>query len=233
MLKDLGQVGTWLSRQGFDAADLSEEGLRDYLADRQEAGRRQLPGPRGMLPLLTFLRESGASPVPQAVRSPLEVLLVRYLSWMAQERGLSPATMLRCENTARRFPSQRAVVGGVFTPQGLTGADLNAFLLRECARVSAGSAKGRVAELRSLMRFLHLDGVMPVRLGAAVPLADVLSRSEWAADTDITDVTPESGQRTHAATARGRSLSKLTNTVRPNQPVLSLPIDKRCQNTAT
>ncbi|WP_329375626.1 tyrosine-type recombinase/integrase [Streptomyces sp. NBC_01483] len=51
----------------------------------------------------------------------------------------------------------------------MTGSDLNAFLLRECARVSTGSAKGRVAELRSLMRFLHLHGVTPLRLGAVVP----------------------------------------------------------------
>lgn len=47
--------------------------------------------------------------------------------------------------------------------------DVNAFLLRECARVSAGSAKGRVAELRSVLRFLYLQGITPLRLGTAVP----------------------------------------------------------------
>jgi site-specific recombinase XerD len=169
MLKDFGQVGMWLSRQGLDAADLSEDGLLDFLADRREAGRRRLPGPRGMVPLLMFLRETGASPIPQVVLSPLEALLARYRLWMVRERGLSPATILRYENTSRRFLAEQAVVGGVFAPEQLTGSDLNAFLLRECARVSTGSAKGRVAELRSLMRFLHLDGVIPVRLGAAVP----------------------------------------------------------------
>ena len=54
-------------------------------------------------------------------------------------------------------------------PAGLTGADINAFLLRECGRVSAGSAKGRVAELRSVLRFLYLQGITPLRLGTAVP----------------------------------------------------------------
>jgi site-specific recombinase XerD len=77
--------------------------------------------------------------------------------------------MLRYENTARRFLAEQATADGTFSPHALTGADLNAFLLRECARVSAGSAKGRVAELRSLMRFLHLHGVTPVKLGGAVP----------------------------------------------------------------
>ena len=59
--------------------------------------------------------------------------------------------------------------GEVFDPASLSGADINAFLLRECARVSAGSAKGRVAELRSVLRFLYLRGITPLRLGTAVP----------------------------------------------------------------
>jgi integrase len=54
-------------------------------------------------------------------------------------------------------------------PAVLTGADVNVFLLRECARVSAGSAKGRVAELRSILRFLYLQGITTRRLGTAVP----------------------------------------------------------------
>jgi site-specific recombinase XerC len=88
---------------------------------------------------------------------------------MCQERGLSASTMLRYENTARRFLTKHAMTGGQVAPELLTGADLNAFLLRECGRVSSGSAKGRVAELRSLMRFLHLSGVTSTKLGAAVP----------------------------------------------------------------
>lgn len=169
MLKDLGQVGLWLSGQGLDARDLDEEQLKQHLSDLRSAGRRRVAGPRGMVPLLTFLREVGVVPAAQAIASPTESLLERYRSWMESERGLSASTMLRYENTARRFLAEQATAGGVFAPDSLTGADLNAFLLRECARVSAGSAKGRVAELRSLMRFLHLHGVTPVKLGGAVP----------------------------------------------------------------
>jgi integrase len=51
----------------------------------------------------------------------------------------------------------------------LTGADVARFLLGECGRVSIGSAKGRVAELRSLLRFLHLRGVTPIALAESVP----------------------------------------------------------------
>jgi site-specific recombinase XerD len=169
MLKDLGQAGLWLSGQGLEARDLDEERLEQHLADLRKAGRRRVAGPRGMVPLLKYLREAGAVPAAQAIESPAESLLERYRSWMESERGLSAATVLRYENTARRFLAEQATAGGVFAPRRLTGADLNTFLLRECARVSAGSAKGRVAELRSLMRFLHLHGVTPVKLGGAVP----------------------------------------------------------------
>ena len=169
MLKDLGQVGLWLSRHGLDAADLDEKRVDQHLSDLQQAGRRRVAGPRGMVPLLMFLREAGVVPAPQVTPAPADVLLERYRCWMESERGLSASTMLRYGNTARRFLAEQAMTDGQFTPDRLTGADLNAFLLRECARVSAGSAKGRVAELRSLMRFLHLHGVIPMKLGGAVP----------------------------------------------------------------
>lgn len=169
MLCDLGRVGQWLSKQGLEVADLSEERLEAYLDDRRRIVGRRVCGLRGMLPLLSHLREVGLVPLSLVAPSPTEALLVRYRSWMERERGLSAATMLRYEKTARRFLAEQAMIGGVFTPGGLTGAGLNAFLLRECARISAGSAKGRVAELRSLMRFLHLHGVIPMKLGAAVP----------------------------------------------------------------
>lgn len=169
MLKDLGQVGQWLHRERLEVADLSEDRLTEFLLDRRRAGRRRLAGVRGWLPLLTFLREIGVVPEAQFAATPLDLLLGRYRSWMHRERGLSEATMLRYENTAGRFLAQHAMTGDRLTPEQLTGADLNAFLLQECGRVSSGSAKGRVAELRSLMRFLHLSGVIAMKLGTAVP----------------------------------------------------------------
>ena len=169
MLKDLGQVGLWLSGQGLDVADLDEGRLNQHLLELQNSGRRRVAGPRGLVPLLTFLREAGVVPAPQVAPSSADVLLERYQHWMEFERGLSASTMLRYGNTARRFLAEQSMSDGKFTPDSLTGADLNAFLLRECTRVSAGSAKGRGAELRSLMRFLHLYGVIPMKLGGAVP----------------------------------------------------------------
>ena len=59
MLKDLGQAGLWLSGQGLEARDLDEERLEQHLSDLRKAGRRRVAGPRGMVPLLKYLREDG------------------------------------------------------------------------------------------------------------------------------------------------------------------------------
>lgn len=170
MLKDLGRVGLWSAAEGLEAADLNEERMAAFLTARRSAGHRRVPGPRAMVPLLGYLREAGVVAAAEPpVLTPLGALLGQYRSWMVGERGLAAATVLRYENIARRFLQEQACVDGVFEPAALTGVDVNDFLLRECARVSAGSAKGRVAELRSILRFLYLQGVTPLPLGTAVP----------------------------------------------------------------
>jgi site-specific recombinase XerD len=169
MLKDLGQVGLWSAAEGLGLADLNEQRMAAFLVARRAAGRRRALGIRAMAPLLGYLREIGVVPAASAPLTPLGELLAQYRSWMLQERNLAVSTVLRYENTARHFLHQQASTGGGFVPADLTGADINAFLLRECARVSAGSAKGRVAELRSILRFLYLQGITPLRLGTAVP----------------------------------------------------------------
>jgi site-specific recombinase XerD len=169
MLADLGRLGRWMSGEGLVTARLDEDAMAAFLAARQAAGRRRAVGPRAMMPLLSYLREAGITPAAKPPRTPLGALLGEYRMWLARERGLAAATVLRYESTARRFLQQQAMAGGVLKPAGLTGADVNAFLLRECGRVSAGSAKGRVAELRAVLRFLYLQGLTPLRLGTAVP----------------------------------------------------------------
>lgn len=169
MLKELGQVGRWLTVQDLEAQQLDEQRIAAFISARRAAGYRRVPGIRAMAPLLSYLREVGIVAEAPPLATPLGVVLDQYRTWLVDERGLAPSTVLRYVNTARRFLSEQALADDVFTPTGLTGRDVNAFLLRECARVSAGSAKGRVAELRSVLRFLYLQDITPLRLGTAVP----------------------------------------------------------------
>lgn len=169
MLAVLGQLGRWMPGEGLKAAQLTEDSMVAFLAARRAAGRRPVLGIRGIVPVLTYLREVGVATAFIPPRTALRSLLGEYRTWLLEDRGLAVTTVCRYEATGRRFLEQQAVAGEVFEPAGLTGADVNAFLLRECGRVSTGSAKGRVAELRSLLRFLYLQGITPLRLGTAVP----------------------------------------------------------------
>ncbi|QCO98414.1 integrase [Arthrobacter sp. 24S4-2] len=168
MLKDLGQVGLWLSAEGLRPENLNEERMAAFLSARRGLGGSRNPGPRALVPLLRYLREIGVAPEVAPLLTPLSALLTQYRSWLIQERGLAPITVPRYKNAAHRFRDESSS-GGVFAPDALTGADINAFLLREFARVSAGSAKGLVAELRSILRFLYLQGIAGLSLGASVP----------------------------------------------------------------
>lgn len=119
---------------------------------------------------LTFLAGRGLlAPAAPLEPSPLEVLMASFRDWMVRERGLAGGTVIRYERTARRFLAEQVLRADALDVAGLTGADVNAFLLRECARVSAGSVKGRVAELRALFRFLYIEGLIPLQLGGAIP----------------------------------------------------------------
>ena len=190
MLKLLGQIGRWLEVENLAVTDLDESQLDRFIAARRAAGDRRCPGPRGMRPLLGFLRESTLISAPVEQTTALDGLLDRYQRWMVTDRGLAEATVLRYRKTARRFLNVHAMSKTGLDPTLLTGAAVNTFLLGECARVSAGSAKGRVGELRSLLRFLYLGGDTPAQLGTAVPPV-----GGWRLATIPQTVSPEAVQR--------------------------------------
>ena len=93
-----------------------------------------------------------------SVLSPVEALIGEYREWMIADRGLAAMTVLRYETLARRFLTARVTPADELGVTDLDGAVVSRFLLGECGRVCLGSAKGKVAEIRSLLRFLHVRG---------------------------------------------------------------------------
>ena len=84
MLKDLGQVGVWMSAAGLEVDQLDEDAMVTFLAARQAAGRRRALGPRGMIPLLAYLRDAGVTPVALPPQAPVEALLAEYRAWLVR-----------------------------------------------------------------------------------------------------------------------------------------------------
>lgn len=171
MLKVLGQVGRWMDDERVELGELDVAAVEAFRAVRRAGGGRRVASVGELRQLVGYLRQVGVM-VPEEARralTPLEGLLADYRWWLGVERDLAAPTVLRYEKLARRFLGERVTTEDELGARDLGGADVSAFLARECARVSLGSAKGRVAELRSLLRFLHLRGFTERSLAESVP----------------------------------------------------------------
>jgi len=170
MLKVVGQIGRWLQSEGLSIVDLDEETLGRFAAARRESGYRQVHFRGVFRVLLRFLRAMDAVPARAVVvPTALEALVENYRQWLIGERDLAATTVLRYESLARRFLSGDQPAGPLIDLTVLSGTRVSAFVLAESRRVSLGSARGRVAELRSLLRYLYLNGYVASDLSVSVP----------------------------------------------------------------
>jgi site-specific recombinase XerD len=204
----MARVSRWLEGEGLGASDLSSARVERMVAAWRSAAAPgvRVPTARSLVALVVHLRSEGVlAPEPEAARSALDDLLADYRGHLARDRGLAARTIDRYEGTARRFLEGRRAVGvGPTGAEVLTGGEVVSFLLGECSRLSVGSAKSRVADLRSLLRFLHLRGVTESRLAESVPpvagwrdarLIATLSAGEVAAILGSCDTSTGTGAR--------------------------------------
>ena len=167
MLAMAGGLGRWLDASGLAPGDLDQAAVTQFRGALRAAGMRCVPGARGLDPLLEYLNGQGVVSGRCLPAGPAGVLAERYRRWLVTDRGLAEATVVRYVKLARLFLDQ--YLTGRRGLESLSGADVVAFLLAESERLSVGSVKGRVGELRSLLRFLYLQGLTPRPLAVIVP----------------------------------------------------------------
>jgi integrase/recombinase XerD len=162
----LAHLSRWMEGCGLGACELTGERLAEFLAARREAGYTCWLSERGLAPLTAFLRGLGA--VPGADRAvavtTADVLLDRYRVYLESERGLAASTVRYCTDEARGF-----LAGREDRLAGLDAAEVSGFVAAECRLRSTGSAKILVTALRSLLRFLVVEGLAAPGLQDAVP----------------------------------------------------------------
>jgi integrase/recombinase XerD len=163
-------VSAWLDREGLGPGDLTRDVVETYFAARRAAGCVSHRTSASLKPLLGYLRVVGVAPEPaSAIESgPVEALLERYRRYLRVERCLAPVTIEGYVCRVRPFVERR-VVGTELRLESLVAGDVVAFVLSERPRRSRGSVKLTVTALRSLLRFLHVDGVLEEPLVRAVP----------------------------------------------------------------
>jgi integrase/recombinase XerD len=170
-IRVMAHLSQWMADEGVEPSELSQDRVEQFVALLRTQWKRPPTG-RTLGPLLCWLRDRQVvPPVTDTTQStPLDALVERYHDWLVEDRSLATSTVRRYEATARRFLEERRTVAGRRTGvEDLSGADVTAFLLGECSRLAVKSAKGVVTDLRSLLRFLFLEGLTPTALATAVP----------------------------------------------------------------
>lgn len=167
----MARVSSWMQVESLVPWGLSDEVVGRFLAERRAAGHRDYVTARAMAPLLAYLRELGvvpsASPTQPSTRA--EMLGERFRGYLAVERGLAKGTVIGYVDAVKPFLAALDEDG--LNLGELTAARVTAFVVARCPGQSRGAAKMTVTALRSLLGFLHVEGLIAGSLLGAVPSA--------------------------------------------------------------
>lgn len=164
----IAHLDRWLAAERLDVGDLSVATVDRYLRERRAAGYVNYRSIKAMRPLLSYLDRLGMLPVAEVTAGQVPALLERYAAYLISERGLTPGTARCYLDAIRPFVSSR-LSGDQLDLAGLTSADVTGFVLATCPGHAQGTAKLIVTALRSLLTFLHVEGVFASPLAGAVP----------------------------------------------------------------
>ena len=162
----MAHLSRWLGRQRLEPIDLNEKQIERFLRHRRRAGYTCWLSPRGLEPILTYLRDLGVvSPqeTPRIIITAVDTVMERYMRYVREERAVTESTANFYERIAREF------LGRFGDISGLNAANVTSYVLQESRTCSVGSAKLKVSALRSLLRYLYVHDDIAIDLAASVP----------------------------------------------------------------
>jgi len=171
-LQLLVHLSQWLAGEGFDAEQLSPSEVDRFVRAHRAAGYTYPRSIKALRPILAYLRNLGATPPPPPVISsgPVDELSERYRRYLTVERVLGDATARGYVTLVRPFLQGRLMPDGLALNFGhLTATDVVSFVAARCPCQSHRTACLTVTALRSLLGFLHVEGIIDQSLAAYVP----------------------------------------------------------------
>lgn len=165
----LKHVSRWLAAEGLDPAEFDSAAVERFIAVRR-SDHVDLSSAKVLVPLLAFLRSAGMIPMPMVsagAMSTVDVILARWREHLLTERGLQVSTIRYYEELARPLLVSR-LDGDLVDLDGLDARVVSEFVRDRIPGVPVGTAKLTVTALRSLLRFLFIDGLIAERLDALV-----------------------------------------------------------------
>ena len=203
----MSDVSRWLAVNKIAEEGFTADRVDRFLADRRAAGHHRRLSRRGLIPLLGYLVANGvlAENALAGPESSTDRLGTEFAGYLATERGFAPRTIVGYQRVVRRFlidiaTDPSAPDGGV---GDLDARRVNAFLLRDTARLSAGSANNVTTALRAFLRFLYVRGFTSVALSGCVPRG-----AGWRDSGRAADVAPGDVLRLLASCDRRRSTGR-------------------------
>jgi integrase/recombinase XerD len=164
----LGHLSRWLASRRGREVPLSSRSVDAWLRARRVGGYRTFLTVRAADPLLDYLHRQELLGPLTGGDVPSDGLLTGFARHLRVDRGLAERTVQRRMPVAQRILSawERE---GLTDLQALSAGDVTSLVLAE-GRTAAGAVSGTlVVTLRSLLRFLHVSGVIERPLVQVVP----------------------------------------------------------------
>ena len=206
-LQLVAELSRWLSAHDLEVGDLTSARIEEFFEVRRARVRVLFVSSRALQALVDYLDRVGVLPPPRLVEPTwLESFLERYSGYLLAERALGERTVTRYVYVAGRFLRW---CGSGDDPEfvHVTAGTATKFVTVECTTRSRGWAKAVVVALRCLLRYLYLEGLIPMPLAQAVPtpagwansaLPKALKPSEVAALMAACDRRSVAGRRDYA-----------------------------------
>lgn len=160
----------WVNADGADPALCDEAVIERYMVDRQ-ASHVDISSFREVAPLWAYLRLAGVipnpAPLPVTVPGPVDAVLLRWCGYLSAEQGLKESSVRYYRGYACPLLESR-LCEGCLDLDGLDAKAVNTFVLEYVTGLSVGVAHLAVTSLRSLLRFLFLEGSIRERLDQVV-----------------------------------------------------------------
>lgn len=168
-LQLLAHLSRWMEAGGVEVGELSPAMVERFLAERRQHGYASRISLKGIRPLLGYLDGLGVLPAAgDLAPTPVDRLVDEFCSYLREERGLVAGSVELYARIARRFLQERSEPLADELA-GLSGREINVFVLAEARRVRTRTAETVVCALRALLRFLHVQGWIAMPLAEAVP----------------------------------------------------------------
>ncbi len=182
-LRVLAHLSRWMAGQGLEPAGLDTERIEQFLEARRAEGYTLWTSPKGVEPLVRYLRSCEIVP-PASVPPPsaVDLLLDEFRVYLLNERGIAPSSTTSYLHVARLFIHALPGDGGL---RELTAVEVLGFVAEQCevhnpAYIACG--------VRSFLRFCHLRGLTSTPLAGAVPRVANRRRSKLPVSVDAATI---------------------------------------------